>query len=198
MFDALVFDLGGVIVAHDNRVCYERLAARCGPLGSIARVRALAENPDVGTGALTIPALYGQFQDEAAYGADWETFAQDWCCHLVLDAAMLGFIGRLSARNRVMLFSNTNQTHWDSQVEASGGRLGAIEHYLSHEIGHVKPSVRSFGVVAQMAGLDPARSVFFDDALANVEAAREAGFQAEVFESQVKLTAFLEAKGVPL
>jgi hypothetical protein len=34
--------------------------------------------------------------------------------------------------------------------------------------------------------------------VANVEGARRAGFQAEVFESEAKLAAFLTSKGVDL
>jgi len=196
-FQALIFDLGGVIVAHDNAVLHERLASRCAPAWTAERVSAVIADPVWGTGVLPVSALHARLRKQAAYGGDWATFVDDWCCHLALDRSMLALLERLSARNRVMILSNTNQEHWDFAVGASGGALARFEPYLSHRIGHEKPSLRSFQVVAEKAGIDPARSIFFDDLPANVEAARRAGFQAEVFESEARLTWLLNDRGVP-
>ena len=99
-------------------------------------------------------------------------------------------------RHRVMIFSNTNQEHWDHAVAASDGRLGRIEAYLSHEIGDLKPAVSSYLAVAAKAGIAPARSLFIDDRADNVEGARRAGVQAEVFTSQAALAATLRGVGV--
>jgi len=84
----------------------------------------------------------------------------------------------------------------DHAVAASGGRLGSIEAYLSHEIGDLKPAVSSYLTVAAKAGIEPARSLFIDDRADNVEAARRAGFQAEVFTGQVALEDLLRSIGV--
>jgi FMN phosphatase YigB (HAD superfamily) len=196
-FQALVFDLGGVLVAHDNPVMYARLASRCTGDCSPEAVVALMRKTDWSAGT-PIASLHKQLRAELGYGPGWDEFVADWCCHFDVDHSMLDFVERLAAHNRVMLFSNTNQQHWDFLVEATDGRLARLEPYLSHEIGLTKPSLRSFQVVAQKAGIDPARSVFFDDVAENVEGARRAGFQAELFETQAKLAAFLAAKGVRL
>jgi putative hydrolase of the HAD superfamily len=196
-FEALVFDLGGVLVAHDNAVLYQRLASRCAGSCSPQTVIDLMRRTDWGSGE-PIQRLHGQLRDELGYAPDWEDFVDDWCCHFAVDHAMLDFVERLAAANRVMLFSNTNQQHWDFLVRATEGRLERLEPYLSHEIGCSKPSLRSFQIVAEKAGIDPGRSIFFDDVAENVEGARRAGFQAEVFESQARLTEFLTRRGVPL
>ena len=111
---------------------------------------------------------------------------------------MLALIEDLSRKNRVLIFSNTNKEHWDHIVDLSNGALNRFEAYLSHEIGREKPSLESFRIVAAKAGVEVARSIFFDDVLANVQGARLAGFQAEVFEDQPKLEALLTARGVEL
>jgi len=95
----------------------------------------------------------------------------------------------------VMIFSNTNQQHWERALEMSDGRLGQIEAYLSHEIGDLKPAVSSFLTVARLAKIDPARSIFFDDVPDNVGAARQAGFQAEVFTTKTALEDYLRVAG---
>jgi FMN phosphatase YigB (HAD superfamily) len=195
VIEALVFDLGNVIVRHDNRVLYERLRSRCSEPWTVERIGALAERPDWGTGA-PIADLHRELRESAGYSGDWAQLAEDWCCHLVLDGSMLDLVEHLAARHRVMIFSNTNAVHWDSQVAASGGRLARIEAYLSHEIGRLKPDVAAFAKVAELAGIDPARSLFFDDVAANVAGARAAGFQAELFVDEAGLRASLQARGL--
>jgi FMN phosphatase YigB (HAD superfamily) len=197
-FEALIFDLGGVIIAHDNAVLYDRLASRCEPGWTGERVGDVVADPAWQTGALPITVLHERLRATAGYDADWKTFAGDWCCHLVLDNSMLGTVRRLANHNRVMIFSNTNAVHWDFAVAASEGALVFLEPYLSHEIGHEKPSARAYQVVAERAGIDPSRTIFFDDLPANVEGARRAGYQAEVFTGEAPLVALLRDRGVRL
>jgi FMN phosphatase YigB (HAD superfamily) len=194
--EALVFDLGGVIVPYDNEVLHQRLISRCRHADPAERLRAAAHDARYGNGAEPVSALHRRLIQEVGYDGDWSQFAQDWCCHLGLDEAMLAFVEDLALRHRVMIFSNTNQEHWDHVVAASGGRLGRIEAYLSHEIGDLKPAVSSYLTVAAKAGITPARSLFLDDRLDNVEGARLAGFQAEVFTDQAYLEALLRDAGI--
>jgi len=194
---ALIFDLGGVIVPHDNAVLYARLASRCGTSWPAERISDLVRRGRWGTGA-PISSLHEALIEQAGYDSAWPTFVEDWCCHLSLDASMLALIESLSRKHRVLIFSNTNQEHWDHVVGLSRGALSRFETYLSHEIGLEKPAVESFRMVAARAAIEPARSIFFDDLPANVDAARLAGFQAEVFEDQPKLEALLSARGVEL
>jgi len=195
-FQALIFDLGGVIAPHDNAFLHRRLASRCTASDASARLPALVHDARTGTGERSIADLHQDLVREVGYAGDWTCFVGDWSCHLSIDPAMLAFVERLSVHNRVMIFSNTNQEHWDHVVNLSGGGLGRYEAYLSHEIGQLKPSVRSFHTVAAKAGIEPSRSFFTDDRADNVEGARQAGFQAEVFTSQAALTDWLEAAGV--
>jgi len=190
---ALVFDLGGVIVPHDNDLLYRRLAERCRPAQAAEAIVALVQDPRYERGELPIAHLHERLQQAAGYAFRWDAFVADWCSHLGLDTAMLDYVERLAAAQRVLLFSNTNREHWEYLVRLSGGRLGRLEAYLSHEIGAAKPSLASFRLVAARAGIDPARSVFIDDKPENVEAARRAGFRAEVFVGQDALERTLAA-----
>lgn len=194
-FEALVFDLGGVIVSHDNAVLGARLLSRCAPGTTSSALRAIAEADAYQTGA-PIASLHRRLVDELGYSGDWETFSADWCCHFAVDPSMLGFIESLSRRNRVLIFSNTNAGHWDYLVRTTEGRLAAFEAYLSHEIGRLKPSVDAFLHVARIAGISPRRSLFFDDRIDNVEGARAAGLRAEVFVNETSLRALLACEGV--
>lgn len=192
-FAALVFDLGGVIIPHDNEQLYRRLAASCTAPDAIEVIRAKAADPRYYTGELTIAALHRDLRRELGYGLDWHGFQLDWRCHLSLDRGMLELVERLARTTRVMIFSNTNREHWEYLVEFTGGALGRLEAYLSYEIGLAKPDLASFRAVAARAGIDPGRSLFIDDREENVTAARHAGFHAEIFTDQASLEQVLAA-----
>jgi FMN phosphatase YigB (HAD superfamily) len=192
-FEALIFDVGGVIVPHDNDVLHRRLADRCRPPNVEDWLRATVRDRRYETGELPIAALHQRLRSDAGYALGWEGFVADWCCHLGLDRAMLDFVEELAIANRVLLFSNTNREHWDHLLRLSDGRIGRFEAYLSYEIGEAKPSPAAFALVAARAGIDPARCLFIDDRLVNVDAARRAGFRAELFTDQPTLARYLAA-----
>jgi len=194
--NALVFDLGNVIVAHDNDLLYERLASRCTAENAVERIRQSSHDARLGMGVLPVEMLHAQMMRELGYSADWATFAEDWCCHFEVDPQMLDFIQHLGQSHRVMIFSNTNAVHWNMLVDETDGALALIESYLSHEIGDVKPNVSAFDKVAKAARIDPTRSIFTDDVAANVEAARQAGFIAHQFTDQPALERFLREQGI--
>ena len=194
-FDNLVFDLGNVIIPHDNEVLHARILRRCTAPDADPRLRRLSHDRRYGNGEKSIPELHQALAAEVGYGGDWPTFVDDWSCHLSLDADMLAFVEMLAQRYRVMIFSNTNQQHWERALEMSDGRVGRIEAWLSHEIGDLKPAVSSFLTVARLAKIDPAHSIFFDDLPDNVAAARQAGFQAEVFTTKTALEDYLRVAG---
>jgi hypothetical protein len=134
-YEALVFDLGGVIVAHDNAVLYAQLVSRCDREWSVEDVQAIVGLPRWGTGEGSISELHAQLRETAGYAASWATFVEDWSCHFTMDGSMLAFLQDLRRSHRVMLFSNTNKEHWDHVDGLAGGVLKTLEAYLSHEIG---------------------------------------------------------------
>jgi putative hydrolase of the HAD superfamily len=195
-FQALIFDVGGVIVPHDNEMLYARLAGRCTHPDALARIRGQSGHTGVGSGAISVQELHRRMADDVGYQGDWATFAEDWSCHLGLDLDMLDLVERLAQANRVALFSNTTDVHWARVDALSGGRINRIEQYLSHLIGLEKPALEAYRLVAERGGFDPGRCLFIDDMEPNVLAARRAGFQAEQFTGQAALETLLANRGV--
>ncbi len=193
--EAVVFDLGGVIVGHDDAAMIDALTARCAAPWTASDVARLAGAPRWATGA-PVRELHDLLRADAGYAGDWPRFVEDWCSHLKLDPAMLDFVEALAARGRVMIFSNTNAEHWSFFLEVSGRRLAHLEAHLSHEIGHLKPDARAYRAVVARAGTAPGKLLFFDDKIANVAAARREGFQAEVFTGLDALRGMLAARGL--
>ena len=190
-FEALVFDLGGVIAAHDNALLFETIARHCTAPDALARIRDAVADRDLGTGRIPVRAIHRRLQETLGLTAGWDAFARLWCSHLGLDTAMLDYVEALARRQRVLLFSNTNAEHWDCLVRLSNGRLARFEAYLSHEIGQVKPDAEAFRTVAARAGIAPSRCLFIDDRQDNIDGARATGFEALLFTGQGNLAAYL-------
>ena len=147
-FDALIFDVGGVIVPHDNDVLHRRLTERCLFPNAQAWVSAAVRDRRYETGELPIAALHERLRRDAGYGLGWDGFVADCGRRLGLDQATLDFVERLAAVNRALLFSSTNREHWEHLLRLSDGRIGRFEACLSHEIGQAKPSAAAFAIVA--------------------------------------------------
>ncbi|MGF0536977.1 HAD family hydrolase [Agrobacterium sp. ES01] len=67
---------------------------------------------------------------------------------------------------------------------------------VSAEVGLIKPDIAIYETHAKSFGLDPSRSIFIDDSLANVEGAKAAGWYAVHFTGADKLRSDLAAHGV--
>jgi len=195
-FDALVFDVGGIFILHDNERLFRRLAASCSAGEAVDRIREAAMDPDITSGARAVRVLYDELVRDLGYTRDWEGFLGDWSSHFTVDRAMLALLEGLARDHRVLLFSNTNREHWDDVVTLAGGALGRYEAYLSHEIHDMKPNASAFQFVAARAGIKPHRSVFIDDLAENVAAAQVLGFHGHIFTGRDNFERFLATIGV--
>jgi 2-haloacid dehalogenase len=69
---------------------------------------------------------------------------------------------------------------------------------VSGREGMVKPDRALYARHAERFGLDPATTLFFDDSQKNVDGARAAGWQAELFTTPGQMRADLERHGIVL
>jgi putative hydrolase of the HAD superfamily len=196
-YDALVFDVGGIFVLHDNERLFRRLAESCNAGDAVDRIRAAAIDPDITTGARPVHDVYDEFVGELGYNRDWQGFLADWSSHFSVDQAMLALLATLARAHRVLLFSNTNREHWEHVTQLADGALGRYEAYLSHEIGDMKPHASAFRLVASHAGITPRRALFVDDLAENVAAARALGFHGHVYKDREGFERFLISVGLP-
>ncbi|WP_199424035.1 HAD family hydrolase [Actinotalea solisilvae] len=92
-------------------------------------------------------------------------------------------------------------TNWSAETfhvaPTTAPVVGRLEDVLvSGREGLAKPDPRIFGLATRRFGLDPARTLFTDDAPVNVDAAARAGFRTELFTSHDALRGTLRALGV--
>ena len=84
---------------------------------------------------------------------------------------------------RLVLFSNTNELH----VNYMGTNYPELKNIFdeaiySHIVGAEKPAPPMYLEARNVLGLDPARTLYFDDRPENIQAGRDFGFQAHVFD----------------
>lgn len=88
-------------------------------------------------------------------------------------------LARAACSIPLFAFTNSNPSHqavWSTVIEQELRHFRQV--FVSSEIGVRKPESKAFRIVAKAAGYPPARMLFFDDALVNVEGVRRAGMQA--------------------
>ncbi|WOJ90647.1 HAD-IA family hydrolase [Methylocapsa polymorpha] len=195
----LIFDLGNVLIRHDNELLYDRLAACCAdPAAARPHLAAWLSDEDIGCGRLSIEALHARLAADHGFEETYAHFLELWSSHFSEEPGMEPVIRALARRHRVVLFSNTNAAH----VEHIRANYQVFDHlhaaYLSHELGLVKPDADSFLKVLEMEGRPAEDCIFIDDRAENTAAAAALGMRTVTFAGRHACLAELDRYGVPL
>ena len=196
--NAVVFDLGGVLIRWDPRHLYRQLMPEDEIDGFLDEVGFQAWNHEQDAGAPWGPAveehaaLFPHRRELlAAYPA---RFAES------LDGPVEGTVAILvelhAAGTRLVALTN-----WSAELfphaEAAFDFLGLFEGIVvSGREGVAKPDPAVFDLLLSRYHLDPARTVFVDDSPANVAAAAAAGLRALAFTGPDRLRADLSRLGL--
>jgi HAD superfamily hydrolase (TIGR01509 family) len=197
--EAVVFDIGNVLVSFDFAPFYSDIAAkseasgRASVEGVLEPVKQAYENGRIGRQEFVSRSiqLLGYQGTEAEFQSAWENI-------FTLNPPMEQVVKTLSGQVPLFLLSNTNDLHREflfRQFAVFGLFRGGV---YSDEAQVSKPDLEIFRITRDQFDLNPDRTLFVDDLRPNVEAAREAGFQ--VFKYSIsEHTAFedwLKAKAI--
>ena len=140
--------------------------------------------------AAEAPALTGEVAFEIGLEAalvgigakcDVETVLDHWRM-ITPDAPILSLIHRVRrAGVYCALASNQERNRARHMSEKLGYREVFDREFYSCDLGHKKPSREYFDEVVRVGGFQPDCTLFIDDRLDNVEAARQCGLRAEQF-----------------
>ena len=183
----IIFDLGGVLLNLDvarTRDAFIKLGvSQIDDLFRIGHVTSFFKEYEVGT--ITDEEFVEQARQLAHPGTTGDQIIDAWNGMLLdFPKERVQFLNRLKNKYRLFLFSNTNAIHLQafqkSYQTVYGNTLDAHfeKAYYSHIINKRKPDVLAFQYVIQDSNLNPSNTLFIDDALVNVEGARQAGLQA--------------------
>jgi 2-haloacid dehalogenase len=198
--DAVVFDLGGVLVDWDPRQAFTEVlaAAEIEPFLDEIDFPGWNRGLDAGRPIADAEAdIEARFPHRAGLIA---AYRSNFRSTLVGEVPGTADIVRELATTDLRLLALTN---WSAESFPNAlelypvlGQFEAI--VVSGQERLVKPDPRIFQVLLERHGLTPERTAFIDDAPANVEAARVAGLRAVRFTDATALRRDLVALGLPL
>jgi glucose-1-phosphatase len=180
--DALLFDLGGVVLEFD----FEHAIRHWAPFSSLSlrelRERFGSDEPyrQHERGEITATAYFDGLRRNLKLTASDAQIAEGWNGIFRAEISeTLDAIAQARKHLPCYVFSNTNAEHhrtWGTaypRIAASFDRV-----FVSSEIGMRKPEAEAFVHVASAIGVAPANILFFDDMVENVVGAVAAGLQA--------------------
>jgi glucose-1-phosphatase len=195
-----LFDLGNTVI----KLAYERVMAAICADASITRdeLVELLEEPgayrDMERGAVSFYEFYEFLCDHAGYRASIREFHHVWSDFF--DGTMPGIedlLDRVRARHRVAFLSNSNEIHAEVIPIQFAGLFHKSDPFVfSHRIRCAKPDPDVFRHALETIGAPARQTVFIDDLLENVLAARALGILSFQFSDAWTLTRELEAEGL--
>ncbi len=200
--EAVVFDLGGVLIDVRMKQCAGPWARACNmaPEEVVARLWQDGTYQELERGEMTVDQYRTRLAGLlGAPGFSMECFLSGW------NAVFFGLVGgaiqlldALARRGlRLVALTNTNVAHaevWMSLYPEIVRRFERI--FLSHELGSRKPEPQAYQAVLEYLALAPERTVFVDDREENVVAARELGMRGIVAAEMSSIVKGLEALGL--
>ena len=194
--EALLFDLGGVIVDVDFARVTRRWAehAGCDPASVHARYAQDDAYAKHERGDITITQYFASLRGSLGIDISDAQFLDGW--NAIFAGVIPGVADWLEPaceRLPSYVFSNTNSAHTEFWAPRYFQTLKPFRRvFVSSTIGLRKPDRAAFEHVAREIGVPNSRILFFDDALTNVEGARAAGLQAVHVRGNGDVVAALE------
>lgn len=197
----IYLDLGRVVVDFDHGRGWRNIAEMTGlAAADVEQFFTSCDRPQqIESGQLPWHEVHEAFVSEMGIDLEPDALARAAGDIFTLRAEMLPVIAAIErARVPLGILSNTCDPHWQHLLRCRYGILpgGIGPCVLSYEVGVMKPDSRIYDAATQRAGVAPESIFFCDDIPAHVEAARNAGWDAEVFVGAQDLLQHLSARGV--
>jgi len=199
--EAIIFDLGGVLIQVYQEERFRDVEARWGMLpGQAAEI--LWRSPEhrlAEVGAITdaeywrrIAPRLGLHTPEAV-----RAFQQDVYGPVVVTPSMVDLVRRLHGPYRTGLLSNASDVVTPAFIAERYGFGGLFDvEIVSALVGLAKPDPAIFRLALEQLGAAPEATIFADDYPPNVAAAAALGIQAIHFTGYEALIADLQQRGV--
>jgi putative hydrolase of the HAD superfamily len=195
--EALLFDLGGVVIDIDFDRVFARWAAHsgCDPAAIRGRFAQDAPYQQHERGELDAAAYFACLRRSLGIALTDEQFAEGWGEVFVGEApGMAALLRSAASQLPLYAFTNSNAAHQAIWSRRFASLLAPFRRvFVSSELGRRKPEPEAFHSVASAIGVAPRGILFFDDSRENVEGALAAGLRALHVGSQEDVRAALHA-----
>lgn len=171
MIKTIIFDCFGVLYPAYADIYVAKHQAQL--VGHSKLLDELYAQVDMGTLSQT-----GFYQAVAsAVGVPTEQVKSEMEAMLVADQSLVTIIKNLKNSYKIGLLSNAGEEeisiiHRDGLADLFDARA------VSYEVGDVKPNAKIYHTCLERLGVTPAESIYLDDSITNVQAARELGMKA--------------------
>lgn len=196
--DAVIFDVGKVLLDFDWNLAIEKIAARS-PL-TPAQIVDYVKNDgaliDYETGKITSLDFFQNQKNAFQYRGSWEDLAASWCGIFTPIKDNIALARQLAGRCRLALLSNTNEAHVDHFEPAYDFSALFPVRVYSCRVGYMKPRREIYEAVTTQLQVSPERTVFIDDLEANTAAATALGWKTVHYRPGLDLPAALRALGL--
>jgi glucose-1-phosphatase len=195
--EAVILDLGNVLVFHDNALLFRRLGERAGLEGAEVERRLLGAAWDAANrGEMTREEIWRGACQALGLSLAAADFNELWCCHFRVNEPVLPLVESLVGRVELLLLSNSNPIHVE-HLRPLLPLLRRFDHVLfSCEVGMIKPDPRFYREALRRAGTAPEQTAYFDDLEPFLVPARELGVRAHRFTGVEDFRRQLEALGL--
>ena len=184
--DALLFDLGGVLIDVDYHKTIDAFA-QLGVQNPSSLYNQFGQNQlfdQYEKGEVSSKFFVEQLKPLTKNNTSESDIVTAWNAMIGdFPNEKLDFIAELSQHNPCFLLSNTNEIHLKKAIEnlqkTAFKNLDElfIKCYYSHIIGKRKPEIETFKWVIDQMGLQPNKVLFIDDSPQHIEGAKKAGLQ---------------------
>ena len=180
--DAVVFDLGGVLLEINFGSVFEAWSASSGvPVAAIQqRFRFDAAYERHERGEIDAPQYFAALRQSLRLDLSDAEFRRGWNqCVRGEIPGVAELVAQFGARLPLYVFSNTNAAHYTDWGPRYQDLLRPFRRlFLSYEMGLRKPEAHAFERIGSEIGVRLPNILFFDDTPENVRAASALGMQA--------------------
>jgi putative hydrolase of the HAD superfamily len=197
--EALLFDMGKVVLDFNFELGMEKLAGKCGlPLEEFKKV--LFDKDWIRPyerGEISTADYHRHLCEAGQLRMGLADFQESWSSVFLPDLLVPeGLLADLRQRYPLILVSNTNESH----VHYIERHYSVLQYFdvkiFSHVVGSLKPDRKIYEAAIAASGQPPEALFFTDDREENIRAAEGLGIRAHQFTTVHRLVAALRSHGV--
>jgi len=180
---AVVLDLGNVLVFHDDLVLFQCMSDWGGAEPESIRTRMLELWDSINRGSLAGDDLRRTVCRVAGSEVpmDATAFFALWNCHFRVHHEILPMVEALFGQVKVVLLTNVNEMHWRFVRPLIPQFERFDDLVISCDLRMAKPDPEIFQATLARSKLRPEETAYFDDIARYVEVASTLGIYARVF-----------------
>ena len=194
-FEAIIFDLGGVILNIDYQKTIDAFTNL--GIGNFEELYTQAQQNDLfdslEVGEISNEHFYDEIKKIAGISLSTQQIQTAWNAMLLdLPVERVVLLREISKTKPIFLLSNTNAIHleaFQNMIEVSFGKRDLLEQlfietFYSHQIGARKPNPEAFNCIIEKHKLVPENTLFIDDSAQHISGAKKMGLQTHHLVSE--------------